>query len=244
MNPQIQDLPTSVATVLDDFLTTATRVSGENLKSAVLFGSAVEARLRPASDVNLILVYGEVKLAELDGLREAFGFAHSAIALDVLFIEESEVPVAAHAFAVKFSDIRMRHRVLLGRDVFADVEIGREATIARLKQVLINLTLRLRERYALSGQREEQHARLIADISAPVRACAAALLALEGAAVASPKEALLLFVKRLPERDWTPLVDNLAAARSELLRGQAVSATVAGLADLLRAMYRHTAALS
>jgi hypothetical protein len=80
-------------------------------------------------------------------------------------------------------------------------------------------------------------------MSAPVRACAAAILELEGVSATSPKEALQLFVKRLPDRDWTAVVDNLTAARSELLKHQEVATTMSGLTDLLRAMYRHAASL-
>jgi predicted nucleotidyltransferase len=233
------DLPSEVAAALEDFVAAAKRASGENLKSVVLFGSAAEGRLRPTSDVNLILVFGEVRLAELDGMRDSFGFAHSAIALDALFLEGSEVPLAAQAFAVKFSDIRARHRVLYGADVFAGLEVSRDALIQRLKQVIINLTLRLRERYALAGAREEQKVRMIAQSSGPVRACAAAILELEGVAASSPKEALQVFVQRLPQRDWSTLVENLSAARNELApAGEAASATISQLLNLLREMYR------
>jgi predicted nucleotidyltransferase len=237
------DLPQEIAAILDEFIAAVKRISHGNLKAAVLFGSAAEGRLRPGSDVNLILVFGEMRLAELDGMRDSFRFAHAAIALNTLFIEESEVAIAAQAFAVKFSDIRVRHRVLYGEDVFAGVDIDREAIIQRLKQVLINLTLRFRERYALGGGREEQLARLIADSSGPLRACAAAILELEGVPAASPKEALQILVQRLPEGDWAALLVNLAAARSDLLAREALSATSAGLLELLRAMYRHVSGI-
>ena len=239
MSEQTDDLPREVAATLEDFVAAARRASGENLKSVVLFGSAAEGRLRPTSDVNLILVFGEVRLAELDVMRDSFGFAHSAIALETLFLEESEVALAAEAFAVKFSDIRVRHRLLYGADIFAGVEVGRDALIQRLKQVILNLTLRLRERYALAGAREEQKVRMIAHSSGPVRACAAAILELEGVAASSPKEALQVFVQRLPQRNWSTLVENLSAARSELaLSGEPAAATISQLLNLLREMYR------
>jgi len=233
------DLPKDVAAGLEGFLVAARHASGENLKSAVLFGSAAEGRLRATSDVNLILVFGEVRLTELDALRDAFAFAHSAISLNSLFLEESEVVLAAQAFAVKFSDIRVRHRVLYGADVFAGMEVDRGAILQRLKQVIINMTLRLRERYVLAGARDEQRVRLIAETSGPIRACAAAILELEGTAASSPKEALQFFVQRLAGPNWNDVVLNLSAARNDLsLSPDVAVATISGVLDLLREMYR------
>jgi predicted nucleotidyltransferase len=236
----LDDLPDRVRPTLEEFVAAAVRISGENLKSAVLFGSAAEGQLRPTSDVNLILVFGDVRLPELERLREDLSFAHAAIGLEVMFLEEAEITVAAQAFAVKFTDILSRHRVLHGADVFASLRISREATLNRLRQVLVNLTLRLRERYALLGAREEQVNFLIADVSGPVRACAAAILGLEGERVVSPKEALEALALRLPGGNRAGLLANISSARRELELSPAVAgATIGELLELLRAMYRY-----
>jgi predicted nucleotidyltransferase len=242
MDNRLDDLPDRVRSTLEDFIAAGIRVSGENLKSAILFGSGAEGKLRPTSDVNLVLVFGDVRLSELERLREDLSFAHAAIGLEVMFLEEAEIDVAAQAFAVKFTDILSRHRVLHGSDAFASLKISREATINRLRQVLVNLTLRLRERYALIGAREEQLSLLIADVSGPIRACAAAILGLEGERVTSPKEALEIIAPRLPGADRTELLANISSARQESGLAPAVAdATIGALLELLRAMYRHIA---
>jgi predicted nucleotidyltransferase len=240
MDNRLDGLPDHVRAALEDFIAAAVRASGENLRSAILFGSAAEGQLRPTSDVNLILVFGEARLAELERLRGDLSFAHAAIGLEVMFLEAAEINVAAQAFAVKFTDILSRHRVLHGSDAFARLKISREATLNRLRQVLVNLTLRLRERYALIGARQEQLSLVIADASGPVRACAAAVLGLEGKHAASPKEALEILAPRLPGGDWTGLLTNVSSARRERdLTPAIVDATIEGLLDLLRAMYRY-----
>ena len=73
------------------------------------------------------------------------------------------------AFTVKFADIVGRHRVLYGNDPFSDRDLPRAALIRRLDQVLLNLQLRLRERYVLMGEREELLARVIADAAGPAQ---------------------------------------------------------------------------
>jgi predicted nucleotidyltransferase len=236
---RLDDLPDGVRSTLEDFIATVVRISGANLKSAILFGSAAEGQLRPTSDVNVILVFGDVHLPELERLREHLTFAHAAIGLEVMFLEEAEISIAAQAFAVKFTDILSRHRVLYGSDAFASLKISRAATLNRLRQVLVNLTLRLRERYALIGGREEQLSLLIADVSGPIRACAAAILGLEDERFASPKEALQILAPRLPGNNRAELLANMSSARQERgLQPAVADATIGALLELLGAMYR------
>ena len=47
---------------------------------------------------------------------------------------------------MKFADIAARHAVIDGRDVFAGLTQSRAAQLTRVRQVLLNLLLRLRER--------------------------------------------------------------------------------------------------
>lgn len=66
----------------------------------------------------------------------------------------------------------------------------RAAEIFRLKQVLLNLTLRLREAYGERTGREERVAMLAAESSGPLRTCAATLLELETGASRSTSAVL------------------------------------------------------
>jgi len=186
----IQGLPETVQDELRRFVETAQATWGEGLRAVVLYGSAAEGRLRATSDVNLLLVLRSFSREHADAIRDAYRTARATIRLGVMFIEEGELPVAMTAFAVKFDDILSRHRLLAGSDPFADLEVPREASIERLRQVLLNLQLRLRERYALVSLREEQLASVAAEYSGPLRSSAAALLRLEGQSVGSPKAAL------------------------------------------------------
>jgi predicted nucleotidyltransferase len=245
LNTRLDDLTSRVEATLQDFIAAAVDVCGSNLRSAILFGSAAERQLRPSSDVNLVLVFGTVHLPELERLRTHLSFAHAAIRLEVMFLEEPEIDLAAQAFAVKFTDILARHRVLHGEDVFSNLKISREATLNRLRQVLLNLALRLRERYAVIGAREEQLNFVIADISGPLRACAAAILGLEGEYVSSPREALQILARRLPGHDRTELLASISEVRQEHeLEPEAADTTIDGLVELLRAMRLHISASS
>lgn len=179
---------------IDEFVAAARDSLGDHLISAVLFGSAAEGRLRSSSDINLILLLKRFDTSRVDLVRDAFRTAHAAMRLDVMFLLESEIVPVMDAFALKFSDILTRRRVLFGPDPFADLAIPPEAVRQRTIQALLNLMLRMRERYALVSLREEQLARVAADVAGPLRVCAASILSLEGRPAAAPREAFAIML--------------------------------------------------
>ena len=183
-------LSDAVRQALIEFTAAARQVFADDLLSIVLFGSAAEGRMRPTSDVNVVVVLRRAEPKKLEAIGEAYRFAHAAIRLSAMFILEGEIGIAKDAFAVKFADILARREVLHGSDPFAGLIISREAARHRLLQVLVNLQLRLRERYARSSLFAEQLALAAADAVGPLRAGAAVLLWLETGASVTPREAL------------------------------------------------------
>ena len=109
----LEGLPDNVARGLTDFISSAVAAFGSDLKSAVLYGSGAEGRLRAASDVNLLLVLSSFDAAKADAI------------LTAMFLLESELESAMTAFGQKFSDMVRRHRLLYGRDPFEGVHIPR-----------------------------------------------------------------------------------------------------------------------
>ena len=178
---RLDGLPANVATVLSDFAGKARDVLADDLVSVVLFGSAAEGRLKATSDVNLILVLRTFDPEKLGQLGDLLLAADAAIQLRVMFLLENEIPAAVECFAQKFADILRRHRVIFGKEVFAATQVPRAPEIFRLRQVLLNLTLRLREAYVSRGQYAEQVVRVLTEALGPLRAAAATLLELEGA---------------------------------------------------------------
>jgi predicted nucleotidyltransferase len=175
----LEGLPGNVAIVLSAFLAAARNDLAADLVSAVLFGSAAEGKLGPTSDVNLLLVLRTFAPDKVGPLRDAFLTAEAAIKLRVMFVLEDEVSSAAELFAQKFADILRRHRTVFGKDVLGPLKVARQSEVFRLRQILLNLVLRLREAYVARGQRPEQVAHILADTFGPLRAACATLLELE-----------------------------------------------------------------
>ena len=232
--------------VLIGFIESARKSFGDDLKSVVLYGSGAEGNLRPSSDINLLVLLSAFDRAKADDLREPLRSAHAAIDLKVMFLLEQELRAAVESFAVKFSDILRRRRVLYGADPFVGISVSRGDSIFRLRQTLLNLTLRMREAYVSRGLREEQLAALIADAAGPLRSCAATLLELEGAPAESPKAALEKVAALLMKgSDWAELNSLISESRQRgpLLPGVAAPACFR-LIELTRLMWARAGALS
>jgi hypothetical protein len=209
--PTTHDLPAHVDRVLEEFVATASQACGEALRSIVLYGSGAEGRLRATSDVNLILVLTEFTPRMADTLREPLRLGQAVARLAVMFLLESEVAAAVNAYPVKYLDISHRHRILHGSNPFEGLSFSRDACVFRLKQVLLNLRLRLRSLYVLRGLNEEQLVLVVADAVGPLRSCAATILELEGRSPPSPREAL---EQILPEDSaWHEVMNHLSQAR-------------------------------
>jgi predicted nucleotidyltransferase len=206
-------LSATIEQLLADLIEAARNCFKEELKSIILYGSGAEGRLRMTSDLNLLFVLSKFEKSRVDAFRESLRVAQVAGHASVMFVLESELPLAAEAFAVKFDDIGRRHRVLYGDDVIGSLTIPRTAKIHRLQQVLLNLSLRLRERYASVSLREEQLAGVIADSAGPLRSAAATLLELEGQAFGSPKDALEQIAKSMQDANATRLPNYITEAR-------------------------------
>jgi predicted nucleotidyltransferase len=236
-------LPQPVVQVLSEFVAAAGAAFGsEDLVAAVLFGSAAEGRLRPTSDVNLLLVLRRFRAEAARAIESQLNFARAAVRLRVIFMLQSELEPAADLFAQKFNDIRNRHVVIYGEDPFAPIRITAESLRARTLQVLLNLEIRLRERLAANWSREDQLGAALAEAIGPVRSCAANVLELQGRPADSPKHALAVVVAGAPEPRWRELPAHYSKLREGgALEQGSLSGTLMDTMALIGWMYRQIA---
>jgi len=226
------DLPADVAGALEEFKNTSVESFGDALKSMLLFGSAAEGRMRATSDVNLLLVFSRIDLERVEQWRSQVEALAAAIDLQPLVLLEDEISAAADAFAVKYFDILHRRRVLHGADPFATLTISDEALRRRVAQVLLNLTLRLRQ--ALLLHNDAARTRALADAIGPLRATAVALQEIHGQPQTAAKEALLALAS---SHGATALVERMQVLRE---KGDPVTADsmrlLGQLVDFIRAI--------
>jgi len=238
----LDDLPDAARSVLTDFLDALTQVLGTELRCVVLFGSAAEGRLRATSDINVLVVADSITEAQLNALGETLRAGRAAAGLTVMFLESGEFGAACESFAMKFADIKVRHRLLYGEDPFAGSGIQRAAAVRRLGQVLLNLKVRLRERYTLDGDHPDRLAAVLADLTGPVRVGAATLLALYDGQERAPKAALEEYCA---DPRWSACLAGLSAVhRGEIPPADTLRALVADVLALLAALSAAAMALS
>jgi predicted nucleotidyltransferase len=236
-------LPTAVRAWLTQSSQTLIEFIGEELEALILFGSAAEELMRASSDVNLLVVLRRFDSKRIDRVGEVLQNAAAAVELHPMFLLSSELLLAAESFSVKFDDIAHRHVVLYGADPFDGLTIPRPLLVQRLLQVLFNLTLRLRTLYAIGRAREENLAALIADMAAPLRRSAYAILELRGARPPSPKAALESLAAELTG-NWTEDLESLSKAREELyLAPGTASKLILRLAELSESLRQQAANL-
>jgi predicted nucleotidyltransferase len=221
--PVPETLPESVRAALASFSSAAQQTLGDDLVALVLFGSAADGRLRSTSDVNLVVVMARCEPERLAALGDAYRLTQAAIRLSAMFILESEIGAAADAFAVKFGDIAMRHVILYGRDVFGGLAVSRAASLYRVRQVLMNLLLRLRERYVAESLSLERLALVAADAVGPLRASAATLLQLRDDATVAPREALRLLTAETGKSEALASINEAREAGSAAAGGGAAA---------------------
>jgi predicted nucleotidyltransferase len=245
------ELPQNVSRVLNEFVRAAKIAFGPDLESITLYGSAAEGKMRAASDVNVIVLLKNFSGYRADQMREPLRKAQAAIQLKAMILLSSEVDTAASAFSQRFADVIRRHVILHGSDPFAALEIPRESKLFRLKQVLLDSVLKLREAYVQRSQREEQLAIVIADAAGPLRSAASTLLELEapgpadvlfasgGPNKATSKSALERVAREVGEdaNFFSAPLQGLSTAREERLLPPGVAGpTLLGLIELASRM--------
>jgi hypothetical protein len=237
-------LPEDVRRVVESLVASAKNAFGEALRSVILYGSGAEGRLRATSDVNLLFVLTHFD-ASADAFREPYRAAQAAANVAGMFVLDAELEGAGEAFAQKFADIARRHVVLHGDDVVSRLRIPREALVRRLQQVLLNLSIRLRESYIERSLREEQCAIVVAEVAGPLRTSAVSLLELEDEESMPPKEALEKLVETLGQPHLSDLLPHLSEARElRVLPAGEAAAILRDTLDLARAMYQRAQRLS
>ena len=148
MSQELAGIPAEIASGLDRLKEELARAAGSNLKGLILYGGLARGRYHPGrSDVNLIVLLGDLSTSSLAAVAPALRNARRSMGIEPMLLTTEEVVAVADAFPTKFLDIKNHHRVLVGADPFNALVATREQIRLRTAQELRNLQLRLRRRY-------------------------------------------------------------------------------------------------
>lgn len=133
---------------LNELVTKLKETAGANLKSVVLYGSAITGEFHPKySNLNVLCVLERLDAAALEKLNPAAAWwvekGHPA---PLLFTVE-ELRRFADVFAIELLDIKAGHRVLFGEDVFVALAVPMTLHRAQVGRELESSLIRLRQSF-------------------------------------------------------------------------------------------------
>ncbi len=185
-------LPGRVQRQLETLVVRLRQVAGSNLKSVILYGSAVSGWFHPKhSDVNVLCVLDHLEPQDLERLAPVVqwwrGRGHSG----PLMLARRELERVAHLFAIELLDIQAHHRVLDGEDVISALQIPLENHAVQVEWELAQKLIALRQQAMAGGYRPRSLYRLMLDALPSVLTLVRhALLALGSPLPTAPEEAL------------------------------------------------------
>ncbi|MGA3211670.1 MAG: nucleotidyltransferase domain-containing protein [Terriglobales bacterium] len=153
---------------VSEFLARLQQAAGSNLESVILYGSAVAGEYHPEhSNFNLLCIFQDTALTKLLAVATAVEWWTKQKHPFPLMFTEVELKRSADVFSIELLDMKQQHRVLLGRDVLASLELPMHWHRAQIEYELEEKLILLRRELLLaSGDRQRTWNLLLKSVSA------------------------------------------------------------------------------
>ncbi|HEX4603234.1 MAG TPA: nucleotidyltransferase domain-containing protein [Candidatus Angelobacter sp.] len=149
---------------ITEFVDRLKQAAGANLDCVVLFGSAASGDFHPDfSDVNILCVVRDLSAATLAALGPAItAWTKNKFPAPLIF-SRTELEQSTDVFAIEMLDIRQRHRMLHGKDIFANLHVPMDLHRVQLEHNLRTKLLTLRQMYIQAEGDGDRIRRLMLD---------------------------------------------------------------------------------
>src|SRR5882672_761734 len=148
------DVPPALLATVRDWLTPVRAALGGEFASATLTGSVLRPGFDPKrSRINVVVVARSLAPEALDRLRLAMPVRRHPPHIEPLLVTPSEVEQSLDTFPIEWLDIKRRHLVIEGEDVFAALEVRNDCLRLQCEHELRAKHLRLRQAYLASDRR-------------------------------------------------------------------------------------------
>ena len=149
---------------ITDFVNSLKLAAGANLECVALFGSAASGEFHADfSDINILCVVRELSAPMLAKLAPAIvSWTKSKFPAPLIF-SRAELEQSADVFAIEMLDIRQRHRILYGEDIFAGMNVPMDRHRVQLEHELRTKLLTLRQSYVQAAGNNKRIRRLMLD---------------------------------------------------------------------------------
>jgi hypothetical protein len=155
--------PATKQNLLEELISKARSSAGDNLEALVLYGSAAGDEFDPDfSDLNVLCLVKRLDAAALKTLGPVLRWWRSQAQPDVMLFSHDELRAAADVFAIELHDIKARHRMLIGPDVFQTLTVPMQLHQTQVERELRQNTVKLRHGYVQASGDHKSVLRLLA----------------------------------------------------------------------------------
>ena len=235
------NVPDDVRQSLLEFVDQLVKLYGNELESVIAFGSAVRGGFSPhVSDVNLLVVYSDLNIADLDAVAKLAQQARRKHRVAPRFLSLRNLTNSARYFQIDFLEMAEAHAVLHGRDVLDGLEARPADLHWQIAHEVKRMRMRLKQQYWMNAGDAPMLREAVAQrFGSLVHLMRAYLRLVEGSA---PLEtgAILDRAAAVLGFDRAAAGHLLAARRGEIvLRDQELTEAFRQLMDLVRALDEH-----
>lgn len=152
----IEGLPDNTQRLLQIYAKDVEAAFGDRLDGLLIYGSAVRGEFLPGrSNLNMLMLVVSYDAATLKAYAPVHKRWSKEQVVVPLFLTEQELNSSSFIFPLEFLEIQEHHRVLGGRDPFVGFHVKTHRLKDQVVQGLASHVLRLRQRFAEGGGRDD-----------------------------------------------------------------------------------------
>jgi hypothetical protein len=142
---------------IDEFVKRVCEAGGANVKSVILFGSAVAGDFHPGlSNFNTLCVLGDSSFCTLHALTPVAKWWYGKKQPPPLCMTRQELERSTDVFTIELLDMQQYHRVLFGEDVLMDLRIPMHLHRVQVEYELREKLFLLRQHVLVASDNESR----------------------------------------------------------------------------------------
>ena len=220
---------------VDDFVAQLKGVYANNLRSVILYGSAVAGEhIAKHSDYNVLVVLDSIpldRLAAIGAVLRSWGEDNNP---PPMIFTAAEWRASADVFPMEYADILERHRVLHGEDVTEGISVARGDLRLQVEQQALGKLLHLRRGAMAAGDDGATQLRVMENSLSSIMVVFRGVVRLDGDAPAQDYIALSTDVAKRAGFDAGPVIRIIEHVRGtrKIDRKEALPVLVGYLAEM------------
>jgi len=152
-----------IDSMLDELVQNLKAAAADNLKSAILYGSAATNEFHAKhSDLNVLCVVGNADAAHLEALHGPVEWWIRRGQRPPLVFTLEELRRSADIFTIELLDMKSRHRILYGENVLADLSVPLQYHSIQVERELRTDWLRFRQAILAAPKKSKVYLELMA----------------------------------------------------------------------------------